>query len=162
MQTIPAAITFLVECWRIRTQIYRSAAIPNGGPDNCGTCGFNRRNRGMWRNPAPDETQTSFCEIRSLAMLADHWTYCQNWHTRTREPIGPIYSSGAYEGGYRRIPWHGLIAPEFVQMARAANVGHPLMMASPFPPWRARPSPSAATCTTCNGGSGNIQTKKRP
>lgn len=52
--------------------------MPNGGPDNCGTCGFNRRNRGIWRNPEPDETQTSFCEIRGVAMLADHWTYCQN------------------------------------------------------------------------------------
>jgi hypothetical protein len=89
--------------------------MPNGGPDNCGTCGFNRRNRGIWRNPEPDEAQTSFCEIRNVAMLADHWTYCQNWHTHTRSPIGPIYSSGADEGGYRRIPWHGLVAPEFVQ-----------------------------------------------
>lgn len=86
--------------------------MPNGGPDNCGTCGFNRRNRGVWRNPAPDEQQASFCEIRNLAILADHWTYCQNWHTRTRKPVGPIYASGLYEGSYRRIPWHGSVEPE--------------------------------------------------
>jgi hypothetical protein len=112
---IPSAITFLVQCWRITRKFAEGVAMPNGGPDNCGTCGFNRRNRGIWRNPEPDETQTSFCEIRGIAVLADHWIYCQNWHTRTRNPIGPIYSSGIYEGRYRRIPWHGLIAPEFVQ-----------------------------------------------
>jgi hypothetical protein len=86
--------------------------MPNGGPDNCGTCGFNRRNRGTWRNPAPDESELPFCEIRGLSILIDHWTYCQNWHTRTRKPIGPVYSSGLYENGYHRIPWHGAIAPE--------------------------------------------------
>ena len=97
--------------------------MPNGGPDNCGTCGFNRRNRGEWRNPAPDESQISFCEIRGLAMLADHWTYCQNWHTRTRVPIGPVYSSGLYDGGYRRIPWHGMVAPEFVSEGQCSECG---------------------------------------
>jgi hypothetical protein len=89
--------------------------MPNGGPDNCSTCGFNLRNRGMWRNPAPDESQSPFCEIRGVLVLADHWTYCQNWHTRTQEPIGPIYASGIYEGSYHRIPWHGALAPEFIQ-----------------------------------------------
>jgi len=86
--------------------------MPNGGPDNCGTCGFNRRNRGQWRNPTPDEEQMPFCEIRQVPVLMDHWTYCQNWHTRSRMPIGPIYASGLYDEGYQRIPWHGLVAPE--------------------------------------------------
>ncbi|MBZ5533559.1 MAG: hypothetical protein LAO20_19185 [Acidobacteriia bacterium] len=88
--------------------------MPNGGPDNCGTCGFNRRNRGIWRNPEPDETQTAFCELRGVAPLGDHWNYCQNWHTRTRQIVGPVYVSGLYEGGYRRIPWHGNVQPEFI------------------------------------------------
>jgi hypothetical protein len=86
--------------------------MPNGGPDNCSTCGFNRRNRGIWRNPAPDESQLPFCEIRGLSVLMDHWTYCQNWHSRTRAPIGPVYASGLYDGGYCRIPWHGAVEPE--------------------------------------------------
>ena len=47
-----------------------------------------------------------------VPVLIDHWTYCQNWHTRTREPLGPIYASGLYETGYCRIPWHGNIEPE--------------------------------------------------
>jgi hypothetical protein len=97
--------------------------MPNGGPDNCATCGFNRRNRGEWRNPAPDESQTSFCEIRGVAMISDHWTYCQNWHSHTPLPIGPIYVSGLYDQGYRRIPWHGMIAPEFVQAGLCHECG---------------------------------------
>ena|SRR5215813_2946657 len=88
--------------------------MPNGGPDNCATCGFNRRNRGVWRNPAPDESELPHCEIRGVTVMADHWTYCQNWHTRTRQPVGPIYASGLYENGYRRIPWHGNVEPERV------------------------------------------------
>src|ERR1043165_6706107 len=80
------------------------SSMPNGGPDNCSTCGFNRRNRGVWRNSAPDEDQLPFCEIRGIPVFNDHWTYCQNWHTRTRAPIGPIYASGMYDEGYRRIP----------------------------------------------------------
>ena len=89
--------------------------MPNGGPDNCGTCGFNRRNFGIWRNPLPAENQPSFCEIRNVPVTADYWTYCQNWHTQTREPVGPIYASGLYENGYRRIPWHGHVEPEHTQ-----------------------------------------------
>ena len=97
--------------------------MPNGGPDNCGTCGFNRRNRGVWRNPTPDEQQPPFCEIRGVAVLIDHWTYCQNWHTRTRKPIGPIYSSGLYEGSYRRIPWHGAVEPETIDAGVCSECG---------------------------------------
>jgi len=97
--------------------------MPNGGPDNCGTCGFNCRNRGVWRNPEPDESQSSFCEIRGVPVPADYWTYCQNWHSHTREPAGPIYASGIYEDGYRRIPWHGLIAPEFIQSGVCSECG---------------------------------------
>ena len=86
--------------------------MPNGGPDNCGTCGFNRRNKGIWRNPSPNEDLWPFCELRAVPLTSDHWTYCQNWHTRTRAPIGPIYASGLYESGYCRIPWHGNIEPD--------------------------------------------------
>lgn len=97
--------------------------MPNGGPDNCSTCGFNRRNRGVWRNPSPDEAQMPFCEIRGLSVLMEHWTYCQNWHTRTRAPIGPVYSSGIYDSGYRRIPWHGAVPPEFITSGVCCECG---------------------------------------
>ena len=97
--------------------------MPNGGPDNCGTCGFNRRNRGIWRNPEPDEQQTSFCEIRQLPILGDHWTYCMNWHTHSPEPDGPVYSSGLYERTYHRIPWHGSIDPEHAGPGTCSECG---------------------------------------
>lgn len=98
--------------------------MPNGGPDNCSNCAFNRRNRGVWRNPQPDESEMPYCEIRGVPIFNDHWTYCQNWHTKTPVPIGPIYASGLYEGGYRRIPWHGAIAPEFTDSGTCSECGH--------------------------------------
>lgn len=101
--------------------------MPNGGPDNCGTCGFNRRNRGIWHNPEIDEQQAPFCEIRSVTVLTDHWTYCQNWHTRISEPTGPIYASGLYEAGYRRIPWHGSVEPEHVGAGVCSECGEPFV-----------------------------------
>ena len=97
--------------------------MPNGGPDNCSTCGFNRRNRGLWRNPEPDESEMPFCEIRGVPIANDHWTYCENWHTRTQVPVGPIYASGLYERTYCRIPWHGAIAPEFPGSGTCAECG---------------------------------------
>jgi len=97
--------------------------MPNGGPDNCGTCGFNRRNLGIWRNPSPNENEVSFCQIRSIAFTADHWTYCENWHTRSPQPVGPVYSSGLYENGYRRIPWHGNIEPVHISGGLCSECG---------------------------------------
>src|ERR1022692_1627669 len=37
--------------------------------------------------------------------------YCKNWHTRSLSPQGPIYGS-MYDGGTRRVPWFGSVAPE--------------------------------------------------
>jgi len=100
--------------------------MPNGGPDNCSTCGFNRRNGGVWRNQAPDESQMPFCEIRGVPILNDHWTYCENWHTLEPEPAGPIYSSGIYDQHYRRIPWHGAVAPELIAGGACHECGEPI------------------------------------
>jgi len=100
--------------------------MPNGGPDNCSTCGFNRRNRGLWKNPSPDESQPPFCDIRGVPVPIEHWTYCQNWHSRTRAPIGPLYISGIYDGGYCRIPWHGTVQPEMVDSGTCSQCGVPV------------------------------------
>src|SRR5215472_8551955 len=109
MSACASAQTSVLHCSRVGKH---EITMPNGGPDNCSTCGFNRRNQGVWRNTQPDEQQPPFCEIRGLSVLFEHWTYCMNWHTRTREPAGPVYASGLYDQGYRRIPWHGAVAPE--------------------------------------------------
>jgi hypothetical protein len=67
----------------------------------------------------------SFCEVRGMNVLFDHFTYCQNWHTRTRKPIGPVYSSGIYEGRYHRIPWHGSVEPEHIAAGICCECNRP-------------------------------------
>jgi hypothetical protein len=81
--------------------------MPNGGSDCCGTCPFNRKNRGEAgyshaQDPGPDH-----CEIRDLAIEGSaFWTYCANHPGHNREllriPIGPVYVHG---DGYSREPW---------------------------------------------------------
>ncbi len=85
--------------------------MPNGGPDNCGTCGFNRANHGRWGHPEGERQEPSFCTIRQVPILTDLWTYCHNWHTKNPVPEGPIFASGLYDQGYVRIPWHGNLEP---------------------------------------------------
>jgi hypothetical protein len=82
--------------------------MPNGGPDNCATCGFNRVNEGRWGELSE---AAGFCTIRHVEISVPHWTYCKNWHTRSSTPQGPIYAS-MYDEGYRRVPWFGRVAPE--------------------------------------------------
>src|SRR5262245_23229870 len=97
--------------------------MPNGGPDNCSTCGFNRRNSGEWKHVSPDPDVNSYCTIRQVPITNGHWTYCRNWHTREARPDGPIYASGLYEDGHRRIPWHGSIEPAICANTRCAICG---------------------------------------
>ena len=95
--------------------------MPNGGPDNCSTCGLNRNHAGQWgqRSDHP-----GFCTIRNVAVLAPHWTYCKNWHSRSTTPTGPIYFS-VYEDGYRRVPWLRSIEPTAGAVDRCAVCTQP-------------------------------------
>lgn len=67
--------------------------MPNGGSDCCGTCWFNRRNKGQagYQHAFPGPTQ---CEIRSLEITSPFYTYCANHPHRRPErdevPIGPV------------------------------------------------------------------------
>ena len=69
--------------------------MPNGGSDCCGTCWFNRRNRGErdWQKHA-DRTIEPYCDIRGEAIRDPFYTYCANHPhrrpNRDRIPIGPI------------------------------------------------------------------------
>lgn len=69
--------------------------MPNGGSDCCGTCWFNRRNRGEagYRH-ARDESVEPYCEIRDVSIKNPFYTYCANHPhrrpDRDRIPIGPI------------------------------------------------------------------------
>ena len=69
--------------------------MPNGGSDCCGTCWFNRKNRGErdWSKHV-DNTLPDHCEIRDLAIEDPFYTYCANHPHRRPErdriPIGPL------------------------------------------------------------------------
>ena len=69
--------------------------MPNGGSDCCGTCWFNRTNRGRrnWQQHS-DESAPPYCEIRKVAIDDPFYTYCANHPHRRPErdplPIGPI------------------------------------------------------------------------
>ena len=91
--------------------------MPNGGPDCCGNCSHNKAVQEM-AHPQPWGEFHSFCTLRKVEVNNAFWTYCDNFeygkNPESRqveiEPIGPITSSGLYEG-YVRIPWLGDAAP---------------------------------------------------
>ena len=69
--------------------------MPNGGSDCCGTCWFNRRNRGKAGYPdTSTREEPSYCEIRAVEVADPFWTYCANHPHRRPErdpiPIGPV------------------------------------------------------------------------
>ena len=64
--------------------------MPNGGSDCCGTCWFNRRNRGeKGYNRADDIDVEALCEIRDVLIENPFWTYCAN-HPHRRPQRDPI------------------------------------------------------------------------
>jgi hypothetical protein len=82
--------------------------MPNGGSDCCGTCWFNRKNRGEASSRHSSDAGEAFCEIRGLGIEDPFWTYCANHPHRSRERdrirIGPVQIDPDGEG--RRI-WKG-------------------------------------------------------
>ncbi len=68
--------------------------MPNGGSDCCGTCWFNRANRGERGYARRDDSIEPHCEIRDQAIPDPFWTYCANHPHRRPDrdpiPIGPI------------------------------------------------------------------------
>ena len=93
--------------------------MPNGGLDNCGVCGFNRANEGVWGRQdytADERLDNAYCTIRGVPIENALWTYCLNCHTREPTPDGPICMVGLNEKArgylYARIPWHGNWEPK--------------------------------------------------
>ena len=76
--------------------------MPNGGSDCCGTCWFNRTNRGEreWLEHR-DESIRPHCEIRDIAIENPFYTYCANHPHRRPDrdpiPIGPVMRHGGWE-----------------------------------------------------------------
>ena len=89
--------------------------MPNGGSDCCGTCWFNRKNRGERDWPKHvDNTLPDHCEIRDLAIEDPFYTYCANHPHRRPErdriPIGPVTRHGGWQekppyAEYPRYVW---------------------------------------------------------
>lgn len=69
--------------------------MPNGGPDCCGTCWFNARNKGEVGYDHVGDPEPNLCTIRGLAIENPFWTYCTNhpYHRPSRDPIpiGPVF-----------------------------------------------------------------------
>ena len=84
--------------------------MPNGGSDCCGTCWFNRTNRGRrdWQQHR-DESAPPYCEIRKVAIDDPFWTYCANHPHRRPDrdpiPIGPITRYAGDGGSNEREVW---------------------------------------------------------
>jgi hypothetical protein len=80
--------------------------MPNGGSDCCGTCPFNRKNRGQSGYAHANDPGPDHCEIRDLAIEHSFYTYCANHpHHNTEQiriPIGPVYHA---KDGYGREVW---------------------------------------------------------
>ena len=95
--------------------------MPNGGPDCCGNCSYNRAVQEM-AHPHPEQRKKfwdlSYCTLREVNITNPFWTYCRNFtygkrpeeRDQTAELKGGISASGLYEG-YVRIPWDGKNEP---------------------------------------------------
>ncbi len=74
--------------------------MPNGGPDNCLTCCFNRLSDGRTGTdlpePSEDDLKSAWCTIREHEVRTPSWSYCANHHHHNPErlttPVGPVYS----------------------------------------------------------------------
>ena len=108
--------------WFIQIRLkLKGQDMPNGGPDCCGNCGFNKAVQEM-AHPHPDQAgrfrALSHCTLRDVKIRNPFWTYCRDFRygndlPQPNEyviPKGWIYASGLYEG-YVRIPWHGNVEP---------------------------------------------------
>lgn len=85
--------------------------MPNGGPDNCGTCSFNQRNEGRLGHSAGNPDLANHCLIRDQALEDPFYKYCLNHPYRTNHepdpiPVGPLLRAEAGPGfSYARVPW---------------------------------------------------------
>jgi hypothetical protein len=83
--------------------------MPNGGSDCCGTCCFNKRNKGEVGYAHQDSKEHHFCLIRETHIEDGFWTYCTNHpHVLTERseiPVGPILVNKAGRPDVERQIW---------------------------------------------------------
>ncbi|MCP4106572.1 MAG: hypothetical protein GY749_13730 [Desulfobacteraceae bacterium] len=82
--------------------------MPNGGSDCCGTCWFNKKNKGKAGYNHAKEPGEAFCIIREIIIADPFYTYCGNHPHRRPErdniPLGPIFTGDS--SGSRKIWLH--------------------------------------------------------
>jgi hypothetical protein len=106
--------------------------MPNGGSDCCGTCPFNRKNRGQAGYGDRDNPEPDHCDVRDLPIEhAAFWTYCANHPHHNpdlvRIPVGPVYVAAGVS--YGREVWKPSPDTEEVR----AEVHRLIATASPEP-----------------------------
>jgi hypothetical protein len=82
--------------------------MPNGGPVNCGTCGFNAKNKGESGYGHAYDAEPDFCGLRGIPIMTPLYTYCGN-HTclrlaRDPIPVGPVITADAQQP-FSRMIW---------------------------------------------------------
>lgn len=82
--------------------------MPNGGSDCCARCEFKRI---LSEEERPEIWINSYCTIRNEYILNSGYTYCANWHTKSKTPQGPMFSRGLYSEGDPRVPWYNKNEP---------------------------------------------------
>ena len=107
--------------------------MPNGGPDCCGNCGYNKAVQEM-AHPHPDRKEEfwnlSHCTLRQVRIPDPFWTYCENFlygkeipeEDAEVQPKGYISGSGLFEG-YVRIPWNDTTSPKVSVPSKCAVCG---------------------------------------
>lgn len=69
--------------------------MPNGGSDCCGTCWFNRKNKGEAGYQHSNDPEPAYCTIRNLPIEIPFYTYCANHPHRFPDkfdiPVGPVF-----------------------------------------------------------------------
>jgi hypothetical protein len=103
--------------------------MPNGGADNCASCGFNRANGGVWNwldFMSTARLEIAFCTIRGVKITDPLYTYCVNFESEDPTPDGPICTQGLFEPDFYpgpRIPWHGVNEPTFNVAGTCSSCG---------------------------------------
>jgi hypothetical protein len=83
--------------------------MPNGGPDNCGTCPFNTKNQGKRGYEHVNDRVPDFCRIRALPIRQALFTYCANhpYHNPggIEVPVGPVFKADLEHCSHQRLIW---------------------------------------------------------
>jgi hypothetical protein len=91
--------------------------MPNGGSDNCGTCGFNSNNNGDWGLViGREEEKLACCTIRKMTLPDPYYTYCRNWHSRSSHPEDPVYCPGLISP-YIHLPYFNNVRPKIITLS---------------------------------------------